>query len=447
MTGSNSAAKKDHSIIISPPPHPPHPVSPPPVPSLPSDVYLSEEQRENYIDICLPLYEAALKGDWRVAQGIIGRYPQVINVSITKNYETALHIASSTKDTHFVEELVKLMEPEDLKLQNRNWNTALCLAAAAGNVKVAVIMVKREPKLLQKRGNNNMPPLLMAALFGQKDMVAYLYSMTNDMRDDGWTDTDRITLLHSCISANLYDVALKLLHHHKKELALATDKNALHVLARNPSVFEGTRQPIFWRLLDKILPGPRLGPGEKKCQALEIVQIIWREVVKLKDDDIWNIIRGPPEMKKVRESNHPAAKYIDRFAGYQSRLLFVAAALGNTKFLIELLRLCPELIWKIDDKDRTIFHVAVLHRQDLVTSFKDTDDNNILHLAAVKPEQSRLDIVSGAALQMQREILWFKEVESVVHPSLREKMNKQWFTEHLPFCIVDGYLSLTILGS
>ncbi|KAL8093773.1 uncharacterized protein LOC141688810 [Apium graveolens] len=457
MKGSNSAAEMElqqhHSIHINTtPPHPHHPVSPSPAssqhhragPSLPSAVYLSEEQRENYLDICLPLYEAALKGDWQAAQAIISKNPQVINVSITKNYETALHIASSTKHTHFVEELVKLMEPEDLKLQNKNWNTALCLAAAAGTVKIAVIIVKKEPKLLQKRGNNNMSPLFMAALFGHKDMVTYLYSETNDMKDDDWTDTDRIMLLHACISANLYDVALKLLDHHKKELALATDKNALHVLAKNPSVFDGTRQPIFWRLLNKVLPGPRIGPGEKKCQALEIVQIIWREVVKLKDDDIWNIIRGPPEMIKVRESNHPAAKYVDRFAGYQSRLLFVAAALGNTKFLIELLRLCPELIWKIDDNDRTIFHVAVLHRQesvynllyeigsikDLVTSFKDTNENNILHLAAKKPEQSRLHIVSGVALQMQREILWFKEVETMVHPSLREKKNKQGQTPH-----------------
>lgn len=57
----------------------------------------------------------------------------------------------------------------------------------------------------------------------------------------------------SCYNSlpNFVDVALKLLLHHKKELALATDKNALHVLARNPSVFDRTRQPIFWRLLNK----------------------------------------------------------------------------------------------------------------------------------------------------------------------------------------------------
>lgn len=137
-------------------------------------------------------------------------------------------------------------------------------------------------------------------------------------------------------------------------------------------------------------------------------------MVKLTDEEISNIIRGPPEIIKVKD--------VDRFMGYQSRALFVAAALGNTKFLIELIRLCPELIWKINDDNQTIFHVAVLHRQesvynllheigsikDHITSYKDRNDNNILHLAAMQPEQSRLNIVSGVALQMQREILWFK---------------------------------------
>ena len=47
------------------------------------------------------------------------------------------------------------------------------------------------------------------------------------------------------------DVALKLLDKHKEKLALATDKNALHILARNPSEFAGIRQPVYWRLLNK----------------------------------------------------------------------------------------------------------------------------------------------------------------------------------------------------
>lgn len=170
-----------------------------------------------------------------------------------------------------------------------------------------------------------------------------------------------------------------------------------------------------------VLPGQRIGPGDNKCKALEIVQIIWGQIVEQKDDEIGNIIRGPSEIVKVKESNDPDAKYVDKHI-HQSRLLFVAAAFGNTKLITELIQSCPELIWKIDDNDQTIFHVAVAHRQesvynllyeigsitDLVTSFTDKNDNNILHLAAMLPEQTRLCSVSGVALQMQRELLWYK---------------------------------------
>nr|XP_017217486.1 PREDICTED: uncharacterized protein LOC108195065 [Daucus carota subsp. sativus] len=74
------------------------------------------------------------------------------------------------------------------------------------------------------------------------------------MSDKDWTGKERITLLHAWVSENLYDVALQLLEveHHKKELALTTDKNALLVLAKNPPVFAGTAQSVFWRLLNTV---------------------------------------------------------------------------------------------------------------------------------------------------------------------------------------------------
>ncbi|KAK1355082.1 PGG domain-containing protein [Heracleum sosnowskyi] len=423
MAGPSSSTGSSADMELQP--HHSINIPTPPQPNFPSSIYVSD--RENYQAICLPLYEAALKGDWPTAQGIIGKFPQVINVSITMYHDTALHIASSTKHTHFVQELMNLMQPEDLELQNYHLNTALCIAAAAGTVKIAEIMVKKNPNLLRKRGTNNMSPLSLAALFRRNDLVSCLYSKTNNMTDDEWTNTDRVMLLQACISANLYDIALELLHHHKKELALATDKNALHALARNPSLLDETSQPLFGKLFNTILPGPSVSFSEKKYQALEIVRIIWREIVKLEHDEMWNIIRGSSETG--------------------DQLLFVAAALGNTKFLIELLRLSPELIWEKDDNDHTIFHVAVLHRQesvynllheigsgkDIITSSRDSNNNSILHLAAMKPEKNRLHVVSGVALQMQREILWFKEVETMVHPSLREMKNKQGKTPQYLF--------------
>ncbi|CAA2990513.1 Ankyrin repeat-containing protein At3g12360 [Olea europaea subsp. europaea] len=62
-------------------------------------------------------------------------------------------------------------------------------------------------------------------------------------------------------------------------------------------------------------------------------------------------------------------------------------------------------------------------------------NNNILHLAAKLAPSSRLNSVSGAALQMQRELQWFKEVEKHLRPSDVQKKNedekrpREMFTE------------------
>lgn len=165
----------------------------------------TENQREEYQTRCLPLYEAALRGEWEKAETIFTSFPDLMKMSISKNYDTALHIASSTKHTDFVEKLVNLMVTRDInsfELQNKNWDTALTLSAAAGTIKTAQILLSRSPQLFKKRGNNNMLPVLVAAVHKHKDMVSYLY--VKDENKDYWTAADRIMLLHYCVKANLY---------------------------------------------------------------------------------------------------------------------------------------------------------------------------------------------------------------------------------------------------
>lgn len=41
-------------------------------------------------------------------------------------------------------------------------------------------------------------------------------------------------------------------------------------------------------------------------------------------------------------------------------------------------------------------------------TYEDENDNNMLHLVGKLAHPSELNIISGAALQMQRELLWFK---------------------------------------
>jgi ankyrin repeat protein len=134
--------------------------------------------------------------------------------------------------------------------------------------------------------------------------------------------------------------------------------------------------------------------------AHQLVEKLWLCVLHQQDLEISELIREP------------------------SKLLFDAAELGNLEFLIILIRSYPDLIWKVDKDNRSLFHIAVLYRhetifnliyeigviKDFIAAYKDDKKNNILHLAGNLAPPCRLQIVSGAALQMQRELLWFKVI-------------------------------------
>ncbi|CAA2966412.1 Hypothetical predicted protein [Olea europaea subsp. europaea] len=122
-------------------------------------------------------------------------------------------------------------------------------------------------------------------------------------------------------------------------------------------------------------------------------------------------------------------------------ILHDAAKVGNVEFLTLFTHSVPELTRKADSKNRySIFHVAVVDRQGkvfsliyqtgaskhFITYYIDDEGNNILHLARKLAPPSRLNTVSaGPALQMQRELLWFKEAKKIVRPSYVHMKNKE----------------------
>ncbi|KAK4564351.1 hypothetical protein RGQ29_006428 [Quercus rubra] len=372
------------------------------------------ERRKDYLSLCVPLYEAAIKGDWKAAKDVINKDRDVVRAGITRKRETALHIAAAAKRTAFVKELVKHMNEEDLALKNKDENTAICFAAASGIVEIAEVMVKKNKNLTLIRGNQGKTPLYMAALFGHRDMVSYLYEVTDF---ESLTHEERISLLLGTISADLYDLALQILDR-DPSLASAGDANnetALHVLARKPSKVANKSQLGIWKTYINKCFKWIYHEDLMRTSAHQLVKKLWEHVLQKQDSEISKLIKKP------------------------SRLLFDAAELGSLEFLIILIRSYPDLIWKVDDNNRSLFHIAVLYRhrtifnliyefgaiKDLIAAYKDDKNNNILHLAGNLPPPSRLQIVSGAALQMQRELLWFKAVEKIVPPSYIKMRNSE----------------------
>ena len=84
----------------------------------------------------------------------------------------------------------------------------------------------------------------------------------------------------------------------------------------------------------------------------------------------------------------------------------------------------PYAIWFSDHENHNIFQIAVVNRQENVFNLlyqmsdykhrllvsEDIFGNNILHLAGKLAPQHRLNLISGAALQMQYELRWFKVI-------------------------------------
>ncbi|XP_068304477.1 ankyrin repeat-containing protein ITN1-like [Pyrus communis] len=125
-----------------------------------------------------------------------------------------------------------------------------------------------------------------------------------------------------------------------------------------------------------------------------------------------------------------------------SDTIFAAIENGIVEVVTSLCKARPELLFRTNGDKKNIFQHAVECRQEkvysliygvrqrnLITTFVDNSQNGILHCAGMLSPLAKLDCIAGAALQMQRERQWYKEVESVdFQPSGTTTKNKDGLT-------------------
>ncbi|KVH91995.1 Ankyrin repeat-containing protein, partial [Cynara cardunculus var. scolymus] len=380
---------------------------------------LLDGRSEEYLRICFPLYKASMKGDWEAGKDILDKHKEVVRFSINTNFETALHVAVYKGNTLFVKNLVAFMENKDMELQNSSSNTALCLAAVAGHVEMAEILVNRNKTLLDIAGSEGKLPLYMATLSGKHDMVKYLYENSKRMTGNFWTHTSRGCVLLSCVEAGLFDVALQIVND-SPELAINSGECVLRLLA--PQKYKGF--------------------VDEENQALKLLKVIWANIEKLPKPKIDDILRGPAD--EIKEDENQTAPEVeipkDVTRKYSSRILFVAAKMGNVVFILELIRQHPERVLELNDNNQSIFHIAVSYRHDYIYSLmyeigsvkdsivnlEDVNGNNMLHLVGILRETTESnELVGGvgALLQMRQDLIWFQEVKRILPVSFQEKKN------------------------
>ncbi|KAJ0013744.1 hypothetical protein Pint_21602 [Pistacia integerrima] len=333
--------------------------------------------------------------------------PSPFNVAITEKHETIFHVAAGANQTEFVEKMIDEISSDDLKLQNVKGNTAFCFAVMAGNKSIAKKMLEKNRDLLTIR-----VPLLskLWATCAKNIWMNFLDLARELLEDEDYNDNE--------LAITDYE--------HGDDLLTPLHRLALtpfHLLDQNSRSKETTLSnralesvKCLWKKILEI--AGQKSKSDKTTllnQALALVECLCMKISKAKRDQVWDYLNEHRD------------------------LLFKAAQLGNFKFLGKLIQFYPDLVHLKDDKERTIFHIAIIHRHDnlfklinqigfnkqLVASYADIYENSLLHLAAKYPDPRPLSTVPGAALEMQRELRIFKDVEKLVMPSFKQSKNTQ----------------------
>ncbi|KAE9444824.1 hypothetical protein C3L33_23278, partial [Rhododendron williamsianum] len=416
------------------------------------DLKLAEQKKRVKYDY-LPLYKAAIEGNWADADKFLGKKPDAVRALITFDLETALIVAVKVvKRNAFVKKLVEMMSLEDLAIGDCNGRTALHRAAGAGNIEVAELLVKKNSGLLNLKTTENNMPLYYAAARGNKEMIRWLMDkMETEQLEDEPGPTD---------------IALEVLEKNPTLASFIPEnedlKHPLSALAGNPSSFPSGNKYNF--LQGFIYSSMEMELQTKKNDGMDQSKDIAEDDSRQQDieasptrdnsgaanngsrdieaspaSDSSGAGNGPlvnpiqekkalhdQALKLLRELCKKAIKSESDFAN-ADRIFRVpleqATSVGIREIVEEILEQYPYAVSFENQKKQSIFHQAIVFRREkvfnlipqlqeyagIVLSKLDTDKNNALHLAGDVAD-SQVYLSAGAAFQMQRELRWFKPI-------------------------------------
>ncbi|CAN6695524.1 unnamed protein product [Malus baccata var. baccata] len=373
---------------------------------------------------------------------------------------TALHHAISpfphrTVNVRIVEQLVELMAKEDLERQDGFGQTALVrlMLYHPERVELAKCMLEKNDKLVTIlcRYEGKAPLVVLAEMMeNAKGMARCLYSVTPH---ETLRVADGAQLISLGFQLNRFDIAWDLIQRYP-QLAMAKDYNGnfpLETLAKNRHGFLSGSRLNFWKKL--IYNGIRIRPlppindnrvnesGQSDQRHLSNKNENQKPLSDQKENQrhfsclgMGLFIGLVKNLQKLLERGH--AEFLTHFLGEaldiqatndKRQNMFQIAAECRYHKVYNLIYLIDEFLKEDPDKQKKI--------QKILGS-RDNFENNILHTVARITSLSQIYHIRGAALQMQRELQWFKEVESIVDPKDCESVNvdnrtpRQVFTDN-----------------
>ncbi|KAI5578297.1 hypothetical protein BDE02_08G019400 [Populus trichocarpa] len=453
----------------------------------------------------LTLYKYAHNGDWDAIKTYLRRYPNARKAMIKPYGGTALHVAAFSGHLRVVEELVKLMSVEELEIQDNQGNTGLSSAAFVGKRKMAECLVRKNKHLVTFVNAQKKIPLVQACISNCKDMALYLYSVTPFEFLCQGNGHHGSYFLQCAIGAQMLDIVFDFLHRFP-HMATKTDdvlkSNALIRLSTSPQIFPSASQPAFWQqfICSCIWSKPIVAtndtvriyvPAQRLRESKNIVlQVLSQLRVFAKNLFTFLGIKQMYDLKKIHIYSDKILRcmcehissldYEEQLKASVHPAFHSAVKNGTLEFIMEMIKACPHVMICTDDNSRTLFMSSIANRQEKVVSLFygleatrsgfvsliDSSGNTMLHLAAKLSPPSQLSRISGAALQMQRELQWYKEVESIINPTDKDFANvkgqiarelftsdhedllakgEEWMKATATSCTVVGALIITIM--
>ncbi|KAL1811703.1 hypothetical protein ACET3Z_021768 [Daucus carota] len=424
------------------------------------------------------VYKAAIADDWEAARLIFEEERNVFYAFTyfnENNPYTPLHIAVATNCSHrFVQELVEWImlvgDVQMLRFRDTAGHSALHYAAIVGNTQDARLLIDADPELAQMCSIKGWTALTLAAACRRKEAVNYLLQVTKDVINEEGTSPYRgelgADLLLYTLHSDFYDVALYLV---KKYPDLVTERNtvsgqtALEILARKPNAFRSGSKLGFWhRIIYSWIP-----VDKEKTLGAELSEVITSQNETHKTSYgafafFWRVLQYlAPHIKQMHESKvrHLQSTKLTQLMcsnvmnkGDKNLAWDVFGGAISTAVksgIYELIEQCchhyPAIIgYQVEGLNLVM--AAISERQEKVynlvyqmsaykvfTSSENTPLGNALHIAGKLAPLHRLNTVTGAALQMQRELQWFKEVEKFVLPTRRTQSNFEHKTPRMVF--------------
>ncbi|KAI3511089.1 hypothetical protein L1887_18233 [Cichorium endivia] len=434
----------------------------------------------------LPLCRAIMKGNWEEAREIFNMDKDASTVKLNVEGHSALHIAiDSCKHIQFVESLLKEINPESLlTLVTNTKQNALHRAAMIDNVKAAKMLVEKNPLLLFSFDSTYSLPIHRAIIASHETTFLYLLDVCRHhiglSQQDGYHSPfegkNGAKLLTNVINAGLLGVAYDLIN---KYPDMARTKHGMYIpltsIARKGDLYySGARYNFYQNFVyarnndlsdtkniqdvenQDTYNGNFVTSCWKRCFYYVIQRIyvkFWdiavlhvRHVKYLHEDKVKHK-KALMLLKCICKEVGKIDKGID-ISGHYGEAFNLAVENDTPEAVEEIMESFPLAIWtrnrnnyfatQVAIKDRCLMVHKVLschltRNKYLVHAILDDDRNNILHLAGQLAPIPKLNLVSGAALQMQRELQWFEGVEKFGKPKHKEVKNRKGETPIMVF--------------